>query len=310
MNNPAYDVVARGLRFPEGPVVMADGTVIVVEIERRTITRCHPDGRTEIVKQLEGGPNGAALGPDGALYICNNGGFDWYESPETGLRPHGQASDYSGGRIERLDLATGVLTTLYTASDKGPLKGPNDLVFDAEGGFYFTDHGKMRPREMDRGAVCYARIDGSQIQEVIGPIHSPNGIGLSPDGRVLWVVETFTCRLWAFDLDGPGRIARQPWPQSPNGGRFVANLSGYRGFDSLAVDGEGNICIATIYDGAITVISPAGEIVEVISFDDSFCTNIAFGGADLRDAYITLSSSGQLVRRRWRIPGLKPQFTA
>ncbi|WP_290686662.1 MULTISPECIES: SMP-30/gluconolactonase/LRE family protein [unclassified Haematobacter] len=310
MNDPVYDVMAEGLRFPEGPVVMTDGSVIVVEIERRTITRCHPDGRTEIVKQLDGGPNGAAIGPDGALYICNNGGFDWYESPETGLRPHRQASDYSGGRIERLDLVTGDLTTLYTASDKGPLKGPNDLVFDADGGFYFTDHGKMRPREMDRGAVCYARIDGSHIQEVIGPIHSPNGIGLSPDGKLLWVAETFTCRLWAFDLEGPGRIRRQPWPQSPNGGRFVANLSNYRGFDSLAVDAKGNVCVATIYDGAITVISPTGEIVDVVPFADPFCTNIAFGGEDFQDAYITLSSTGKLAKMRWKTPGLKLEFNS
>lgn len=207
MTPTGHEIMASGLRFPEGPVVMSDGSVILVEIERRTVSRCHPDGRIEVVKQLDGGPNGAAIGPDGALYVCNNGGFAWHETPQTGLRPHGQAPDYSGGRIERLDLANGEVTTLYSASDKGPLKGPNDLVFDSHGGFYFTDHGKMRPRDMDRGAVCYAHPDGSFIQEVIGPIHSPNGIGLSPDGATLWVVETFTCRLWAFDIDGPGRTA-------------------------------------------------------------------------------------------------------
>lgn len=305
-----YTVTNRGLRFPEGPVVMEDGSVIVVEIERRCITRCWPDGRNEVVAETGGGPNGAAIGPDGALYICNNGGFDWYESQETGLRPHGQAQDYSGGRIERLDLTTGELKVLYTDSDKGALKGPNDLVFDDAGGFYFTDHGKMRPREMDRGAVCYAKIDGSFIEEVIGPIHSPNGIGLSPDGKTLWVVETFTCRLWAFDIAAPGQLQKEPWPASPAGGRFVANLSGYKGFDSLAVDADGNICIATIYDGAITVIAPDGQLVDVITFADPFCTNIAFGGADMRDAWVTLSSTGELVKMRWPRPGLKLAFNA
>jgi gluconolactonase len=308
VTSETYETITSGLRFPEGPVVLQDGSVIVVEIERQTITRCHPDGTTSVLATPGGGPNGAAIGPDGALYICNNGGFDWHDSAETGLRPISQASDYSGGRLERLDLETGALTCLYTASDKGALKGPNDLVFDTAGGVYFSDYGKMRPRDMDRGAICYARVDGSDIREIIGPLHSPNGLGLSPDEKTLWVVETFTCRLWAFDLSAPGEVARQPWPASPNGGRFVADLSGYRGFDSLAVDADGNVCIATLFDGAITVISPEGELVESVPFDDPYCTNIAFGGEDMRDAYITLSSTGRLVRMRWNRPGLKLAF--
>ena len=66
-----------------------------------------------------------------------------------------QADDYSGGRIERIDLGTGVVECLYRAAGEVPLKGPNDLVFDAQGGFYFSDLGKVRAREMDRGAVYY-----------------------------------------------------------------------------------------------------------------------------------------------------------
>lgn len=305
-----FEIIAEGLRFPEGPVAMPDGSVIVVEIEWRTVTRCHPDGRTEIVAQLEGGPNGAAIGPDGALYICNNGGFNWREDEQGGLRPHGQASDYAGGRIERLDLQTGDLKVLYTASDKAALNGPNDLVFDAHGGFYFTDHGKVRPRDMDRGAVCYATIDGSSIREVIYPIMNPNGIGLSPDGATLYVAETFTSRLWAFEVTGPGVLDLQPWPQSPNGGRFVAGLAGYHGFDSLAVDEQGNICIATIYSGGITVISPDGMTVTSIPAPDPLVTNLCFGGPDLRTAYLTMSSSGKLMKAQWPTAGLRLAFGA
>lgn len=310
MTDIRFETVAEGLRFPEGPVVMKDDTVLLVEIARRTVTRVHPDGRCEIVAQLDGGPNGAAVGPDGALYICNNGGFNWHESPETGLRPHGQAGDYSGGRIERLCLRTGEVRTLYTHSDKAPLKGPNDLVFDAHGGFYFTDHGKVRPREMDRGAVCYATIDGRSIREVIHPIMSPNGIGLSPDGRTLYVAETFTCRLWAYAVAGPGELRLEPWPHSPNGGRLVAGLGGYRGFDSLAVDGDGNVCVATIYNGAITVISPDGSRIEEVAAPDPFATNICFGGPDLRTAYVTMSSTGKLMKAEWPRPGLRLEYEA
>ncbi|HEV7418145.1 SMP-30/gluconolactonase/LRE family protein [Tianweitania sediminis] len=310
MGEVLFKTMAEGLRFPEGPVVMKDGSVILVEVARRAVTRCHPDGRTEVVAQLDGGPNGAAVGPDGALYICNNGGFNWHETDETGLRPHGQATDYSGGRIERLDLKTGELKVLYTASDKAPLKGPNDLVFDAHGGFYFTDHGKIRPRDMDRGTVCYAKADGSFIREVVYPIMSPNGVGLSPDGATLYVAETFTCRLWAFTIASPGQLELLPWPQSPNGGRFVAGLGGYQGFDSLAVDAAGNICVATIYSGAITVVSPDGSKIEAIKTPDPFATNICFGGSDMRTAYVTMSSTGKLMTADWPTAGLRLEHEA
>ena len=65
--------ICEGLDFPEGPIAMADGTVILVEIRRQTLSRVHPDGRIDVIAQLGGGPNGAAVGPDGMIYVCNNG---------------------------------------------------------------------------------------------------------------------------------------------------------------------------------------------------------------------------------------------
>ena len=67
--------IADGLQFPEGPIAMPDGSVIVVEIARGTLTRVLLDGRKEVIADTGGGPNGAAIGPDGACYVCNNGGF-------------------------------------------------------------------------------------------------------------------------------------------------------------------------------------------------------------------------------------------
>ena len=251
--------IASGLRFPEGPVAMPDGSFLVVEIERGTLTRIGADSTISYIAKPGGGPNGAAIGPDGRCYVCNNGGFRWTpEGDPSGLRPIGQAEDYSGGRIERIDLATGAVEVLYRESDRGSLKGPNDLAFDGEGGFYFTDLGKVRERDKDRGAVHYARADGSGIREVVFPMFTPNGIGLSPDGRVLYVAETETARLWAFDLVRPGEIAKHPFP-SPHGGRIVTGLAGYNRFDSLAVDAAGNICVATLVNGGITVVSPDGS---------------------------------------------------
>src|SRR5665647_2022443 len=74
---PNIRVLATGLEFPEGPVVMPDGSVVLVEIRGQRLTRVWPDGRKEVVAQIPGGPNGAALGPDGKMYVCNNGGFSW-----------------------------------------------------------------------------------------------------------------------------------------------------------------------------------------------------------------------------------------
>ena len=153
--------LASGLAFPEGPVWMPDGSVVLVEIRGGRVTRIAPDGAQETVATPGGGPNGAAIGPDGALYVCNNGGFEWHEVGGLTL-PGNQPADYSGGRIERVDLATGEVAELYRACGDHALRGPNDLVFDAHGGFWFTDHGKTRARDRDRGGIYWARPDGSE----------------------------------------------------------------------------------------------------------------------------------------------------
>ncbi len=301
-------VLATGLRFPEAPVWMADGSVILVEIERQTITRVSQDGGVSVIATPGGGPNGLAIGPDGALYCCNNGGFLWRQ--EQGfLRPAGPAADYTSGRIERIDPKTGTVTVLYERCGEHNLLGPNDIVFDHQGGFYFTDLGKARARDRDWGGVYYALPDGSRIVEVVHPILTPNGIGLSPDDRVLYVAETETGRLWAFDIEAPGVVAQAPFP-SPHGGRLLCGLGGFQRFDSLAVDGEGNVCVATLISGAISVIAPDGTLRRQVMTGDLFTTNICFGGPGLTTAYLTLSGRGELVAIDWPVPGLSLAYNA
>lgn len=281
---------------------MADGSVLLVEIARGTLSRVTPDGAVTVVAETGGGPNGAAIGPDGACYICNNGGFEWRERHGM-LHPVRQADDYDGGRIERVDLDTGAVTVLYTGTEEGRLSGPNDIVFDGDGGFWFTDIGKRRDRDQDLGGIYYGRADGSLIKQVIYPMVTPNGIALSPDDSRLYVAETVTGRLWAFDIAGPGEIARRPWP-APNGAELVCGLPGYQLFDSMAVDAAGNVCVATIWNGGITVVAPDGGAVEHMALPDAYTTNICFGGPDLATAYVTLSGSGRLVSLPWPRPGL------
>lgn len=288
--------IASGLQFPEGPIAMDDGSVLLVEIARGTLSRVMPDGRVQVVAELGGGPNGAAIGPDGAVYVCNNGGFAWSSQPGGFLRPVGQALDYSGGRIERVDLATGRFERLYDSVDGLALRGPNDLVFDAHGGFYFTDLGKVRETEMDRGGVFYAQPNGTGVQTVARPVMTPNGIALSPDGQTLYYAETEGARVWAFDITAPGQVRKDLWP-SPQGARMVAASPGnhYQRFDSMAVDAAGNICVATLMHGGISIISPDGQNTRHLPLPDPMTTNLCFGGKDLRTAYITLSATGKLI---------------
>ena len=294
--------LATGLRFPEGPIALPSGDVLLVEIERGTLTRVAVDGTVSVVAELGGGPNGAALGPDGACYVCNNGGFVWHERSGR-LFPGEEPADYSGGRIERVNLETGEASVLYDACDGLPLRGPNDLVFDGHGGFWFTDHGKHGARARDRTGVFYARADGSYIEEVIHPLEGPNGVGLAPDGGTLYVAETLTGRCWAWELDGPGRLKRERRDR-PDGGRLLPAPPGYLLYDSLAVDGKGRVCVATLVQGGITIIDPEAWTAELRPFDDVLTTNICFGGPELRTAFVTLSTTGRLVALPWDVPGL------
>ena len=294
--------ITTGLQFPEGPIAMADGSVLVVEIRRGTLTRVAPDGRTSAVANTGGGPNGAAIGPDGACYVCNNGGFEWHDMAGI-VVPGNQPADYIGGRIQRVDLATGAVEDLYTECDGHALRGPNDLVFDRHGGFWFTDHGKLRERDRDRTGLYYAKPDGSLVKEVVFPLDAPNGVGLSPDGTKLYVAETHTGRVWMWDVIGPGELAQSPF--GPGGGVLLCGLPGFQLLDSLAVDSAGNVCVATLANGGITVIAPSGEVLEHIPTGDPVTTNICFGGPDLRTAYVTLSGTGRLVAMEWPRPGLR-----
>jgi gluconolactonase len=295
----AFRTIATGLRFPEGPIAMPDGSVVLVEIARGTLSRVSPNGAVEVIAELGGGPNGAAIGPDGKCYVCNNGGFRWIDR-DGRLYPGEQPDDYRGGSIQRVDLATGAHETLYDACDGRRLCGPNDIVFDRTGGFWFTDHGKTRPRDRDRTGVFYARADGTRISEAIFPLEGPNGIGLSRDESELYVAETVPGRLWAYKLDGPGSVTRER--------RLLPGIAGFYMYDSLAVDGAGNVCVATLINGGISIVSPAGAPARFVAVPDPLTTNICFGGADLGTAFITASSLGHLLADEWEAPGLPLNF--
>ncbi|QUT06851.1 SMP-30/gluconolactonase/LRE family protein [Sphingobium phenoxybenzoativorans] len=302
---------ASGLQFPEGPIALDDGSLLVVEIARGTLSRITPGGAIQIIAQLGGGPNGAALGPDGRCYLCNNGGVAFQQGKGRYI-PVGPAPDHAGGWIEAVDLTTGKAERLYDTCDGHRLVAPNDIVFDATGGFWFTDLGTThgRDRRSDPGALYYAAADGSSISQAIFPLDGPNGVGLSPDGTGLYVAESNTGRLWAFGVEAPGKLKNYagmpPWKR----GNLLWTPGYYAMFDSLAVDDEGFIYVADIPYGGLSVVSPQGVLVEQIATGDELTTNICFGAVQRDTIFITLSSTGRIAFGKSKRKGLRLHWTA
>jgi len=306
---PGLSIVAEGLLFPEGPIAMANGSVVLVEMRAKTLSRIDRAGKRSVIATLGGGPNGAAIGPDGAVYVANNGGA-WGWTPGVTNMPGPPPAVYKGGSIQRVDLKTGAFMTLYDRCDGKLLNSPNDLVFDGHGGFWFTCYGQTDNEVRRLGGLYYAKADGSKITRWRSAQISPNGVGLSPDGKVVYMADCMLGRLYAFDLKAPGVMATAEVPNDPTAqGRVIATLPGYQWLDSLKVEADGSISVATLFNGGITTFQPDGRYVHV-PMPDPVTTNLCFGGADLRDAWITGSSSGRLYRMRWPRPGLKMAHTA
>lgn len=286
--------------MPEGPVACADGSLLLVEVLGGRLSRIAPDGMRTTVAELGGGPNGAAIGPDGRCYVCNNGGFAEMPLPGGAVMPVEAPHDTPPGSIQAVDLATGEFETLYAHASDTPFWGPNDLVFDAAGGFWFTDFGRDRGRVRMRGALYYAQPDGSAIREVVAPLDAPNGVGLSPDGRTLYVAQTYEAHLLAFRLAAPGVIDTSA-SQAPHGGTVIARAGPGQYLDSLAVDSAGRICCASPGQGAVLVFEPDGRLARSIAMPDFLTTNICFSGST---AFVTLGSSGRVAMLDWDVPGL------
>lgn len=299
------EIVASDLAFPEGPVAMADGSLLYVEIKGKKVQRLSPDGSISEVGNAGGGPNGLAIGVDNAVYVCNNGGLIFGSDHSMDLR--GPAVEYTSGSIQRIDLSAGETTTLYTECNGIRLSAPNDMVIDEHGGIYFTDLGKYLATGHEYGGIFYALPDGSSIVPIAYPFTSPNGIGLSPDQQTLYVSDTESATLWAFDIEEPGVVTKRPFP-SHGGARFVARLDQNVWFDSLAVQANGCICVATLIVGLFTVFSPEGGVVYQVRMPDGYPTNLCFSGEDMRTVWVTLSESGRIGRCTWPESGLKLNF--
>ena len=285
------DVLADGLQFPEGPVWAPDGTLYVTEIGGSRITAISPDGSKRTFAETGGSPNGAALGPQGSLYVTNSGGSE-------------------PGYIQKID-PSGKVETLYSTWEGQPLQGPNDLVFDAYGGFYFTDPGPVSREGLKFGHVYYAQADGSEIRRLQYFFYFPNGIALTPDGSTLIVLESMTSRVWAIPVESTGALAQvdagaraqapRNWPVTP----LLTTIPQPAIPDGMCMDEAGNLLVCAHNGGMVSVHAPDGTPISQIEVEDRRVTNCCFGGDDFRTLYITESGLGRVVTVRWERPGLR-----
>ena len=196
-----------------------------------------------------------------------------------------------------------------TAATAAADRRPTTWSSTATGGFWFTDHGCIDAgRPPSTAALYYAKADGVAISRQRDDLISPNGVGLSPDEQRASTSPTPA----AAALGVRRRRARAcsaPRPGSRRAG-WSRNLPGYQLLDSLAVEAGGKVCVATIVNGGITAFDPDGDRSSTSPVPDLIITNICFGGADMRDAWITASATGKLYKARWPRPGLKLAFNA
>jgi gluconolactonase len=257
--------------FIEGPCFDVHGNLYVVDIPHGRIFRVTPPGQWSVIAQYDGEPNGLALHPDGRhLYIA----------------------DYRNG-IMRVDIGTGAVEPVLGRRNGERFKGPNDLVFARNGDLYFTDQGQTGLH--DPTGRVYRLSASGHLDMLIGNGPSPNGLVLSPDESVLFVAMTRDNAVWRIPLftdGGTGKV-----------GRFCA-FFGVGGPDGLGMDTSGNLFVAHVSLGAIFVVTPDGETVRRYrSPVGKATTNIAFGGPQGRQAFVTESASGTILTFDWDAGG-------
>jgi gluconolactonase len=275
---PEGAIVASGLAFPEGPV-WRDGGLVFTEIEGGVVSRWSEDGGVSLVATTGGGPNGAAAGPDGALYVTQNGGMTRDARVTAGIQRIGPDGD-----------VTMVVTTVGGLA----LDGPNDLAFGPDGRLWFTDpRGAADPaHNADPGrlfVVDVATGEGELVLEV-GPVF-PNGIAFLADGTLVWT-ESFTRRVMALVDRRPEVLIELPERHAPDG---------------LCVGQDGELYVATTFAHCVSVVdADAGEIVDKLMCGDGMATNCCFGETDL---YVTESRRGTLWRFALGRTGLALPFS-
>lgn len=264
-------VFAESSEFSEGPVFDYQGNFFFTH--GKFVSRVTPRGEQSIWLETAGA-NGHKVLPDGSHLLCAPG----------------------ERAVLHLDAEGNVLRKVSSQSDGQPLRAPNDLTLDHKGGFYFTDPGGSRDAPI--GTVHYVDSEW-KMHLVAGGMWVPNGLVLSPDGKLLYAAETVPNRIVKFAVLAGGKLGPM---------EFFAGLPSREGHqaepDGLAVDRAGNLYVAHLGMSAVQVLSPAGQLIRTLPAGNYDASNLVFGGPALDELYIT-GSIGHRSRAAGRVHRLK-----
>jgi gluconolactonase len=266
-----HRVLADGFAFPEGPVWLAPERVVLTEIRGQCVS-LWDHGTVTRVARTGGGANGATLGPDGALYVANNGGI------ALGHEGAWFAPDPIAGRIQRVTLDGAVSDVAVDLPGAAPCR-PNDLCFGPDGLLYYTDpHNWENLANLGVGRVGRTTL-GGRVELVADVPAFPNGIAFGPDDR-LYVAQSMTQQILVMEA------RRGATPTT-----FCTLPRGYP--DGFCFDAAGRLYVAGSLGDVLVVFEPDGRVSEVIETGEgSEPTNCCLGDGRL---YLTLSGTGQLV---------------
>lgn len=292
-------LIAERLAFPEGPAVLADGSIALVQMAADLVTVIAPDGRRRDLP-CPGGPNGLAVEPDGEhVVVCLNGGLSFSRDRDGRLLPGTALDEGARGGLARLSLRTGEFDPIIPPGPDSPASGPNDVVLSpadstAGEGIWFTDLGRRLVDRLEPGALFWVGPDGRAVRAAYPLPGRPNGIALSDDGGTLYVTESLSAQVRAWPVLGPGELG---------GPQLVHQFPAPARLDGMALTAAGNLVVATLVVGQLTTLSPSGTIRARLAVDDPMPTNVCFAGPARTDLVVTLGSTGRLVRMPWPEPG-------
>jgi gluconolactonase len=253
-------LVAGGLGWPEGPAMLAEGSLVFVESYRGQLTLWADQlTHTEPWASVGGAPNSCAMGASGEVYVCQNGGTVGPWRADTLVD--------AGIQIVGPD---GSIRYACTEIDGIPLNGPNDLAFGPDGSLYFTDPGTYRPHDPQPSRIFVLHPDGSAalVHEFSVPVF-PNGIVVEADGSVVWD-ESYTGRVGRIRPDGALEdLGRLPGPNPLP--------------DGMAIDSNGRLFITDLVAGGLHILEPDGTACGFLPCGTA-PTNCAFAGETL---YVT-----------------------
>ena len=257
--------------FLEGPVFDDAGNLYLSDIPWGRIFRIDAQGGWSLVTEYDGEPNGLKFLDARTLLI----------------------TDYKNG-LMRLDVETGAVTPHLQRRNSERFKGVNDLVFDAEGNLYFTDQGQTGLHD-PTGRLYRLRPDG-RLDLLLANVPSPNGVALSPDGKLLYLAVTRGNCVWRVPLLADGSVSKVS--------QFFTSY-GPSGPDGLAVDVQGRVLVANPGLGVVWVLNARAEPVEVLrGKPGASLTNLAFGGAGRSEIFVTDSTHGTVLRAQMTDAGL------